>query len=108
MKVKTIAWNASGTAREAVTDTTVPVTITVVLPGEGTQEIHAEMVEARLAATPKGWHRYCLRGSDDDPNGEPATIEDHVGVNHYADILVRKPLCIPECGYLEITDFRID
>ena len=52
---------------------------------------------------PEGLYRYDLRGSDDDP-GDPASVEDHVAVNHAGTILTAKPLDIPKEGFLKLDD----
>ena len=57
----------------------------------------------RQENVPEGLYRYDLRGSDDDP-GEPASLENHVTVNHAGTILTAKPLDIPEKGFLALDD----
>ena len=55
------------------------------------------------ADIPEGLYRYDLRGSDYDP-GDPITVEERVVVNHAGSILTAKPLDIPECGSLRLTE----
>ena len=57
----------------------------------------------RQEDVPEGLYRYDLRGSDDDP-GDPASVEDHVAVNHAGTILTAKPLDIPKEGFLTLGD----
>ena len=44
---------------------------------------------------PEGLYCYDLRGDDEDP-GMPATIEEHVMVNHAGCIIAAEPLKFPE------------
>ena len=55
------------------------------------------------ADIPDGLFRYDLRGSDDDP-GLPVTVEQNVVVNHAGSILIATPLCIPECGFIKLSE----
>ena len=55
----------------------------------------------RQEDVPEGLYRYDLRGSDNDP-GDPASVENHVTVNHAGTILTAKPPDIPEKGFLTL------
>lgn len=104
MNVKIHSWDNHNN-RIVVDDKTSPVTITVCDYKTGEKrQIHAEMVEARIAEVPDGYHKYSLRESDE--GSWPATIENEVIVNHYGDILVKEPLEFSE--YMPIEYFSID
>lgn len=59
---------------------------------DGAGSIDAFWTESRIdpATVPEGWHRYSVRGGED--GWEPCSIEDHVTVNHTADILTAEDL----------------
>ncbi|MBP5719342.1 MAG: DUF1738 domain-containing protein, partial [Abditibacteriota bacterium] len=67
--------------------------------------VPALFVNGRVSASeiPCGLFRYDLRGSDDDP-GQPAAVENHVGVNHAGTLITAKPLPVPKNGFLPLTD----
>lgn len=54
------------------------------------------------SSVPEGLYCYDLHGGRNDDPGDPATVEEHVTVNHAGCILTKEPLKIPECGYLDI------
>lgn len=49
---------------------------------------------------PEGYFRYSIR--EDDIEGEPATIEKYVGVNHFGDVILPKELSFGDKDYLEL------
>ena len=67
--------------------------------------VPALFVNGRVGASeiPCGLFRYDLRGSDDDP-GQPAAVENHVGVNHAGTLITAKPLPVPKNGFLPLTE----
>ena len=67
--------------------------------------VPALFVNGRVSASeiPCGLFRYDLRGSDDDP-GQPAAVENHVGVNHAGTLITAKPLPVPKNGFLPLTE----
>ena len=66
-------------------------------------EVPALFSNGRIAEgdVPKGFYRYDLRGSGDDP-GDPAVLENHVVVNHAGTVLAIQPIPIPERGFLNL------
>jgi hypothetical protein len=75
---------------------------------DGAGTIDAFWTESRIdpATVPEGWHRYSVRGGED--GWEPCSIEDHVTVNHTADILIAEdlgPLLESGDGMVFITDW---
>ena len=67
--------------------------------------VPALFVNGRVNASeiPCGLFRYDLRGSDNDP-GQPAAVENHVGVNHAGTLITAKPLPVPKNGFLPLTE----
>jgi len=55
----------------------------------------------RRASVPQGLFQYEVR-YDDDGRGEPVQIALGIMVNHWGTILTRKPIELPENGYLDI------
>lgn len=53
---------------------------------------------------PEGWHRYEIRGSDNDPEALK-TLEFSVSVNHSGTILIPEEIDIPSNpGYVDIDE----
>ena len=55
----------------------------------------------KRATVPQGLFQYEVR-HDDDGRGDPVEIAKGIMVNHWGTILTRKPLELPENGYLSI------
>ena len=68
----------------------------------------AQRSELRVAVVPDGFHKYSIRGND--TNGNDATVEKDVMVNHNADILTQEDLHLERTGgpypYIEIKRLR--